>query len=109
VKLFYKQINLPFQYTFTISRGRGKTHQPSLIVALQLGSHIGYGEAPAIAYYNITVDQMVADLESKKTLVEKICFYRSGKIFGITCIICFRKILFLFARWIWLDGICLEK
>ena len=74
MKLFYKQINLPFQYTFTISRGRGKTHQPSLIVALQLGSHIGYGEAPAIAYYNITVDQMVADLESKKTLVEKFAF-----------------------------------
>jgi len=74
MKLFYKRINLPFQYTFTISRGRGKTHQPSLIVGLQLGSHIGYGEAPAIAYYNITVDQMVADLESKKTLVEKFAF-----------------------------------
>ena len=74
MKLFYKSINLPFQYPFTISRGRTKTHQPSLIVALQLGSHIGYGEAPAIAYYNITVEQMIADLENKKTFVEKFAF-----------------------------------
>jgi L-alanine-DL-glutamate epimerase-like enolase superfamily enzyme len=74
VKLFYKQINLPFQHPFTISGGRTKTHQPSLIVALQLGSLIGYGEAPAITYYNITVEQMIADLERKKTFVEKFAF-----------------------------------
>lgn len=74
MKLFYKSINLPFQYPFTISRGRTKAHQPSLIVALQLGQHIGYGEAPAIAYYNITVEQMIADLESKKIFVEKFAF-----------------------------------
>ena len=30
-----------------------------------------YGEAPAISYYNISVEQMIADLESKKSLVEK--------------------------------------
>jgi L-alanine-DL-glutamate epimerase-like enolase superfamily enzyme len=41
---------------------------------LQLGPHIGYGEAPAITYYNITVEQMIADLESKKILVEKFAF-----------------------------------
>jgi L-alanine-DL-glutamate epimerase-like enolase superfamily enzyme len=74
VKVFHKSINLPFQYPFTISRGRTKTHQPSLIVALQLGKYLGYGEAPAITYYNITVEQMIADLESKKTLVEKFAF-----------------------------------
>lgn len=74
MKLFYKEINLPFQYPFIISRGRGKTHQPSLIVALQLGPFTGYGEAPAITYYNITVEQMIADLESKKNFVEKFAF-----------------------------------
>jgi L-Ala-D/L-Glu epimerase len=74
VKLFYKSINLPFQYPFIISRGRGKTHQPSLIVALQLGPFTGYGEAPSITYYNITVDQMIDDLERKKNLVEKFAF-----------------------------------
>ncbi len=74
MKLFYRSINLPFQYPFTISGGRTKTHQPSLIVALQLGPFIGYGEAPAITYYNITVEQMIAELEHKKKFVEKFAF-----------------------------------
>lgn len=34
----------------------------------------GYGEAPAIAYYNIPVEQMAADLEKKKLFVEKFAF-----------------------------------
>ena len=71
MKLTYKQINLPFEYPFTISGGRTKTHQPSLIVALKLGNWVGYGEAPAITYYNITVEQMIADIESKKSMIEK--------------------------------------
>jgi L-alanine-DL-glutamate epimerase-like enolase superfamily enzyme len=74
LKLYYKKIELPFEYPFTISGGRTKTHQPSLIVALQLGNLVGYGEAPAITYYNITVGQMIADIESKKTMIEKFAF-----------------------------------
>ena len=74
MKLFYRSVNLPFQYPFTISGGRTKTHQPSLIVSLQAGPYIGYGEAPAITYYNITVEQMIADLEQTKTFVEKFAF-----------------------------------
>ena len=66
----YKSINLAFKYPFTISRGT-KTHQPSLIVELEYLGIKGYGEAPAISYYNIPVDKMIADLESKKTFVEK--------------------------------------
>jgi len=72
--LHYHSINLPFQYPFTISGGRTKTHQPSLIVALQLGNLVGYGEAPAITYYNITVEQMIADIEAKKKMIEKFAF-----------------------------------
>jgi L-alanine-DL-glutamate epimerase-like enolase superfamily enzyme len=34
----------------------------------------GYGEAPAISYYNITVEKMVEDLERKKIFVEKFAF-----------------------------------
>jgi L-Ala-D/L-Glu epimerase len=71
VQLQYWQTNLPFQHPFTISGGRTKTHQPALIVSLQLGRFMGFGEAPAITYYNITVEQMIADLEKKKALVEK--------------------------------------
>ncbi|HQS54107.1 MAG: dipeptide epimerase [Bacteroidetes bacterium 24-39-8] len=69
--LQYWQKELPFKYPFTISNGRTKTHQPSLVVALSIGNFVGFGEAPAIAYYQITVEQMVADLASKKQMVEK--------------------------------------
>ena len=71
MNLNFWQKELPFKYPFTISNGRTKTHQPSLIVALSIGDFVGYGEAPAIVYYDITVEKMVADLLSKKNLVEK--------------------------------------
>ena len=70
IKLSYKKINLPFKYPFTISKGT-KTHQPSLIVKLEYFGQTGYGEAPAITYYDITVEKMIADLEAKKLFVEK--------------------------------------
>ena len=74
MKVFYKKYELPFQYPFTISNGRTKTHQPTLIVGLQLGNWMGFGEAPAITYYDITVEEMIADIESKKTFIEKFAF-----------------------------------
>jgi L-alanine-DL-glutamate epimerase-like enolase superfamily enzyme len=76
--LKYKAINLPFRHPFTISRGT-KTHQSSLLVELESFGVKGYGEAPAIAYYDITVDQMIADLESKKSFVEKFAFTHPEK------------------------------
>lgn len=74
MKLSYRQTNLPFEYPFTISNGRTKTHQPSLIVALQLGPLMGFGEAPAIVYYEATVEKMVQDLEAKREMLEKFAF-----------------------------------
>lgn len=73
MKVQYWPYNLQFRHPFTISKGT-KTHQPTLIVELEHFGIKGYGEAPAIAYYNIPVDKMIADLESKKTLVEKFAF-----------------------------------
>jgi L-alanine-DL-glutamate epimerase-like enolase superfamily enzyme len=70
VKVRYRQFNLPFRYPFTISKGT-KTHQPTFIVELELGPFKGYGEAPAITYYNIPIAKMIADLEAKKVFVEK--------------------------------------
>ena len=70
MKLAYWSFNMPFQHPFTISKGT-KTHQPTLIVELTIGAFSGYGEAPAINYYNITVEQMIADLELKKAFIEK--------------------------------------
>ena len=69
----FKQFNLPFKYPFTISKGT-KTHQPTLIVELEHFGWKGYGEAPAISYYNIPVEKMIEDLERKKVFVEKFAF-----------------------------------
>jgi len=73
MKVKYREFSLPFKYPFTISKGT-KTHQPTLIVELEHFGLKGYGEAPAISYYNIPVEKMIADLEQKKTLVEKFAF-----------------------------------
>lgn len=73
MKLRYWSYNLPFVYPFTISRGT-KTHQPTLIVELEHMGIKGYGEAPAITFYNIPVEKMIADIESKKQFIEKYAF-----------------------------------
>ncbi len=70
MKVNYKSFNLPFKYPFTISKGT-KTHQPTFVAELDFNGLKGYGEAPAISYYNIPVEKMIADLEAKKMLVEK--------------------------------------
>lgn len=69
----YKQYDLPFKHPFTISRGT-KTHQPSLVVELEYFGIYGYGEAPAITYYNIPVEKMIEDIESKRVFLEKFSF-----------------------------------
>jgi len=73
MKLKYKTYNLPFVHPFTISKGT-KTHQPTLIVELDFMGIKGYGEAPAISYYNIPVEKMVEDIERKKMFIEKFAF-----------------------------------
>lgn len=61
---------LPFRYPFTIAKGT-KTHQPTLIVSLGMGNLRGYGEAPAIHYYGVTVAAMQEMLEAKRQLIER--------------------------------------
>ncbi len=73
MKVQYKTYNLPFHHPFTISKGT-KTHQPTFMVELDFMGIKGYGEAPPIAYYNITVQKMAEDLERKKIFVEKFAF-----------------------------------
>ena len=70
LQLKYYSYELAFEYPFTISKGT-KTHQPTLITSLGLGNLTGYGEAPAITYYNIAVPEMIASLESKRTMIER--------------------------------------
>src|SRR6478672_10574457 len=73
MKINYWKYDLKFRYPFTISKGT-KTHQPTLIVELDFNGIKGYGEAPAIAYYQIPVEKMIEDLERKKIFVEKFAF-----------------------------------
>lgn len=73
MKVNYWRYDLKFKHPFTISKGT-KTHQPTLIVELEHLGWKGYGEAPAISYYNIPVEKMIEDLERKKTFVEKFAF-----------------------------------
>ncbi len=73
MKVRYKTFHLKFKHPFEISRGI-KTHQPTFIVELEHFGLKGYGEAPAISYYNISVEKMQEDLERKKLFVEKFAF-----------------------------------
>jgi L-alanine-DL-glutamate epimerase-like enolase superfamily enzyme len=73
MQIAYKTFNLPFKHPFTISKGT-KTHQPTFIVELDYFGIKGYGEAPAISYYNIPVEKMAADLEAKRIYLEKFSF-----------------------------------
>jgi len=70
LQLKYYSCELAFEYPFTTFKGT-KTHQPTLITCLGLGNLAGYGEAPAISYYDITVEQMVASLEAKRKDIER--------------------------------------
>lgn len=73
MKIAYKKVELPFKHPFTISKGT-KTHQPALLVELDHFGIKGYGEAPAIVYYDITVEKMIGDIERKKVFLEKFNF-----------------------------------
>ncbi len=73
MKLSYHSFQLKFRHPFTISKGT-KTHQPTFVVELEHLGWKGYGEAPAIAYYNIPIEKMQEDLERKKIFVEKFAF-----------------------------------
>lgn len=73
MNLKYRESNLPFKHPFTISKGT-KTHQPALLVELEFFGIKGYGEAPAISYYNVSVEKMIATIEAKKKFIEKFSF-----------------------------------
>jgi len=73
MKVNYKVFELPFKHPFTISKA-SKNVQSTLIIELEYFGIKGYGEAPAISYYNITVEKMVEDLEKKRRWVEQFAF-----------------------------------
>jgi len=62
--------SLPFQYPFRIAKGT-KTEQPALLVSLGFGRLQGWGEAPAIPYYDVTVEGMLESLERARPVIER--------------------------------------
>ena len=70
LQLAYHPFELAFEYPFTIAKGT-KTYQPTLVVSLALRHIKGYGEAPAISYYDVTVPHMMEVLESKKKDIQQ--------------------------------------
>ncbi len=72
-QLQYRAYDLPFRHPFAISKGV-KTHQPTLLVSLGFGRITGFGEAPAITYYDISVEKMIADIEAKRRMIEGFSF-----------------------------------
>ncbi len=73
MKLTFHTYKIPFADPFTISKGT-KTHQDTLIVKLEHMGFVGYGEATAIAYYDVSIEKLVADLNIKKAFAEKFSF-----------------------------------
>lgn len=69
----YKSIHTEFIHPFTTAHGL-KTHQPALMVAIEHRGLMGIGEAPAIHYYNVTVDGMIDELLKKVPVLSRYAF-----------------------------------
>ncbi len=78
LQLNFKGFEPVFQYPFTTHKGT-KTHQPILVVSLGLGGLTGWGEAPAISYYNVTVEGMMASLQEKRPMIERYALTEPGR------------------------------
>ncbi len=66
----YWKVALPFEYPFTISGNRSKTEQPALVVCLSDQGLDGWGEAPAIRYYQVEPEALAEALEAKRDVIE---------------------------------------
>ncbi len=70
IQLRYHQFDLPLRHKFTIARG-SRDVQPTLIVELADGEHRGFGEATASSYYDTTIENLMASLESVRGQIEQ--------------------------------------
>jgi L-Ala-D/L-Glu epimerase len=69
LSLTYSKHELPFTYPFRTAHGV-KTTQPTLIIKLGFRDVFGYGEATEIVYYGVTLDAMIAKLETGRKVIE---------------------------------------
>lgn len=73
LQIKYKSISTPFHHPFTTAHGV-KTHQAALLVAITFNGITGFGEAPAIYYYQVTVDSMIEELLTKIEILQRYSF-----------------------------------
>ncbi len=69
----YKKISSEFKSPFTTAHGK-KTHQDAFLVAISFNGYTGFGEAPAIWYYDVTVEKMENDLLKNIHLLQTYAF-----------------------------------
>ena len=75
----YYPYSLKLAKVFKISY-EARTEQPTLIVELSQGEFKGYGEATAISYYNVTIDQMIDKLIEISPFLESYEFSTPDKL-----------------------------
>ena len=68
MELKLHQFDLPLKHTFTITH-ESRDVQPTLIVELSWHGKSGFGEATETPYYGITMEKMVAQIESIRHLL----------------------------------------
>jgi L-alanine-DL-glutamate epimerase-like enolase superfamily enzyme len=68
LQIKYKSISTEFHHPFTTAHGL-KTHQPALLLAITFNGLTGIGEAPAIHYYNVSVESMIEELLQKMPIL----------------------------------------
>lgn len=73
MQLTLKKYVLQLKHTFSISR-ESYDFQDSLIVSLSLDGCTGFGEATANAYYSISVESMISEIESIRYELEAFDF-----------------------------------
>lgn len=69
MQLILHQFNLKLRHTFTITH-ESRDIQPTLIVELKDGQYSGFGEATETPYYGVTIEKMIAQLNSVKSEIE---------------------------------------
>ena len=73
MQITLKKYTLQLAHTFTISR-ESRDEQDTLVVCLSLDEKTGYGEATSNPYYKITIEGMMAEIETVRNQIEAYDF-----------------------------------
>ncbi|MEL7123809.1 MAG: dipeptide epimerase [Bacteroidota bacterium] len=93
MKISIKPYRLPLKHTFTIAHG-SRTHQDAAVVTLEKNGQYGIGEATAVSYYGLSIEEMIGTFQSKIAALEAIPF-ENPKQFWEVCQPIISKVPFL--------------